>query len=237
MKTTFLKAGLLTALVIILVMGVLLFKRSGPISNDQPSGSNIIDEARIEAKAIAREVDKKGYSKVVYERKNAILSNGDITKLPVSQSVFDSLRLDNLDKTKKLQQASIVTATITARALRATKMLDSLQRKQFKYGDEYLSASFTPDSLGGTFDVDYRLNLIRQDYRKRKNFLSPYVDYTEILSPDRRVTIAGLQSLTIDSRKPTRFGIGIQSGYYYDPLQHKFLPAIGLGLSYNLIRF
>lgn len=198
---------------------------------------DLITEAKTEAKIIAKSVDNQGYSKTVAIRKDAILSNGDISKLPVSQKVLDSLRLDNLDKASKLQQASAIIGKLEAKNLRATIVIDSLNRKSYLYKDAYATAKFTPDSLGGAFDIDWRLKLVRHDYKKRKNFLSPYAYYTDILSPDPRITIGEIQSLTIESHKPTRGGIGLQGGYYYDPQQRKLMPAIGVGLSYNIIRF
>lgn len=198
---------------------------------------DVINEAKTEAKIIARSVDKQGYSKTVAKQADAILSNGDISLLPVSPSVFDSLRLDNIAKGARLQQASAIIAKLEAKDLRATRVIDSMQRESFVYSDDFAKAVFTPDSLGGKFDIAWRLKLIKQDYKKRNNFLSPYTYYTDILSPDPRITIGDLQALTIESHKPTKWGIGLQGGYYYDPAQRRFLPAIGLGLSYNLIRF
>lgn len=238
MKTKGLQALLIAAIAVIAWLSFKLLMQGGTSPADyvkQPSA--IIDEAKTEAKITAREVDKKGYAKVVFERRAAIIGDGDISKLPVSQSVLDSLRLDNLDKSKKLEQASVINATLKATTLRAVKITDSLKTKRLIYNDEYLTASFTPDTLGGVFDFNYRIKLIRQDYTKRRNWFTPKVQYTEILSPDKRITINGLQSLTIKSPVPGRFGIGLQAGYYYDPSRKQFLPAIGAGLSYNLINF
>lgn len=139
-------------------------KTAGPISD-------LITEARTEAKIIARSVDEKGYTKTVIERQREIIGNGDITKLPVSQSVIDSLRLDNLDKTKKLQQASLINATIKAENLQATKLMDSLKRTYYLYKDQFTTAKFTPDSNGGKFDINYKISLIRHDYSKKIGYL------------------------------------------------------------------
>lgn len=235
MKANILKIALVLCLFIIGVMGFKLLDKVPKPNIEQ--ATSIIDEAKTEAKVIARSVDQKGYAKTVMQRQADVIGNGDISKLPVSQSVIDSLRLDNLDKTKKLQQASLLNATLVARDLVATKKIDSLQRLYYVYHDDFTTAMFTPDSTGGKFDIDYRISLIRQDYKKRKNIFSPYVNYTEILSPDPRITINGLQSLTFKEERHTKWGIGIQGGYYYDPQQQKLMPALGFGISYNLIRF
>lgn len=225
--------------VAIVVIGFLFFK----LKTQQPivkyvakSENSIIDEAKVNAKVLAREVDNKGFSKAVFERKNEIIAGGDISKLPISKAVFDSLRLDNIDKSKKLQQASYLTATFEAKSLRATKQLDSLKNQYFLYTDEFATATFRPDSLGGEFGINYKIKLARHDYTK-KNFLSPPTYYTDILSPDKRITIDGLQSLSFSNTKPTKYGVGLQIGYYYDPQKKKLIPAFGLGISYNLIRF
>lgn len=147
------------------------------------------------------------------------------------------MRLDNLDKASKLQQASAIIGKLEAKNLRATMVIDSFNRKAYVYKDAFAVAKFTPDSLGGTFDIDWHLKLIRHDYKKRNGFLAPYTYYTDILSPDPRITINQMQSLTIESRKPPNWGIGLQLGYYYNTQQQKLMPAVGVGLSYNLIRF
>ncbi|MCX2473573.1 hypothetical protein OQZ33_04430 [Pedobacter sp. MC2016-05] len=199
--------------------------------------SEIIDKIQTDAKLIAQTVDVKGFSKAVFERKASIIGNGDITGLPVSKSVLDSLRLDNMDKTKKLQQASAINASLSAKALHAEKKTDSLLKEHYIYTDDYLTAMFTPDSSGGKFDVNYKLSLIRHDYKKRKNFFSPYRQYTDILSPDKRILIDNMQSLTIESPKTKRFGIGVQAGYYFNPATQQFNPSFGIGISYNLLSF
>ncbi|RQO78110.1 hypothetical protein DBR40_09170 [Pedobacter sp. KBW01] len=238
MKNTILK---LCLAVMVVLCGWLTYKLvfGKPESRVTAKPSNdIINEAKTEAQIIAKSVDNQGYSKTVAKRKGDILSNGDISKLPISQSVMDSLRLDNLDKSSKLQQASAMIGKLEAKNLRAVAVIDSLHRKSYQYKDDFLTASFTPDSAGGTFDaISWKLKLIRHDYKKRKNFISPYTYYTDILSPDKRVSIGELQNLSIESHRPTRWGIGLQAGYYYTPSENKFLPALGLGVSYNIIRF
>ncbi|SUJ26534.1 Uncharacterised protein [Sphingobacterium spiritivorum] len=224
----------------VLVSGILSYNilfRKPEVKYITEAAPNIINEAQTEAKIIAASVDNKGYSRTVAIRKDAILSNGDISQLPVSQKVLDSLRLADMDKNSRLQQASAVIGKLEAKNLRASAIIDSLNRTSYLYKDDFAIAKFTPDSQGGTFDIDWRLKLVRHDYKKRKTFLSPYTYYTDILSPDSRITISELQNLTIESHKPTRWGVGLQGGYYFDPQQGKFTPAIGVGLSYNIIRF
>lgn len=197
----------------------------------------IIDEAKTEAKIISQNVDKKGFSRTVAERKEAIISNGDISKLPISQSVFDSLRLDNIDKGKRLQQATLINARLEIIAVRAIKKIDSLKKVTYNYKDEYFNVSFNPDSTSGTFDITGDIKLIQQDYRKRRNFFSPYHYYTDILTPDKRITINGLQQLTLTQNRTKKFGIGLQAGYFYSIESARFMPSIGFGLSYNLFNF
>lgn len=234
--TKVLKISLVAAGVAIIAIGIGLYRRNKP-ADTVNKVSSIIDEAKTEAKKIATSVDKKGYAKTTLERKAAIIGNGDLSTLPVSQSVLDSLRLDNLDKSARLQQASLVVATWQAKALRAIKQLDSLNNVQYVYKDDFASAIFTPDSLGGKFDLSYKIKLIRHDYGQRKNIFSPYVNYTDILSPDKRITIDGMQSISIESPKPSRFGFGLTGGGFFDPATKQFKPAIGAGIVYNIIPF
>lgn len=197
-----------------------------------------MDEVKIDAEKIAESVDKKGFGKTVLERKNKALQNADLSKLPVSQATYDSLRLDNIDKSAKLQQASAIIAKAEAKNLQAKRVIDSLTgREQFLYTDDFVRAMFTPDSTGGQFNVAWDVKLIRHDYKKRSWLLAPYRYYTDILSPDPRIKIGGLQNLTIESHRPTRWGLGLQAGYHYNPATKQFTPSVGVGLSYNLIRF
>lgn len=199
--------------------------------------SQLINEAKTEAKIISQNIDKKGFNRTVAERKEAIISNGDISKLPISQSVFDSLRLDNIDKGKRLQQATLINARLEILAVRAIKKIDSLKKVTFNYKDDFFNVSFNPDSLGGVFDIRGNIKLIQQDYKKRKNIFSPYHYYTDILTADSRITINGLQQLTLTQNKPKKFGIGLQAGYFYSVENERFSPSLGVGISYNLIRF
>ncbi|RZL34711.1 MAG: hypothetical protein EOP00_31120 [Pedobacter sp.] len=230
----------ITLVIALMIIGALAFKiyfKQPVIDDYDKKQSNYIDKAKTEAKIIAKMVDKKGYSVAVLERKKAILGNGDITNLPVSQSVLDSLRLDGFSKDKKLQQASLINASLSAKDLKSTKIIDSLSKQSFVYTDPYLTATYYPDTNGGKFDINYRLSLIRHDYKKRKNIFSGYKYYTDILSPDNRVTVNSMQTITIESPSVKKFGIGLQLGYAYNPSTSSFSPSIGLGISYNLIRF
>lgn len=200
--------------------------------------SQLINEAKTEAKIISQNIDKKGFNRTVAERKEAIISNGDISKLPISQSVFDSLRLDNIDKGKRLQQATLINAKLEIIAVRAIKKIDSFKNVSYSYKDEFFNVSFTPDSIGGYFhDIRGDIKLIQQDYKKRKNIFSPYHYYTDILTADSRITINGLQQLTLIQNKPKKFGIGLQAGYFYSVENKGFSPSLGVGISYNFIRF
>ncbi|MBB5636752.1 hypothetical protein HDF26_005228 [Pedobacter cryoconitis] len=238
MKTRGLQLALIAAVSLIVWLSFKLFKLAPqPASQNETRSPALIDEAKTAAKILATAVDQKGYTKVTLERKAAIIGDGDISKLPISKSVMDSLRLDNLDKTKKLQQASLINANLKVTAQRATSIIDSLQKKHYVYHDDYLTASFSLDTTGGTFDINYQIKLLRQDYAKRKNWFSPYVQYTDILSPDKRISINGMQSLTITAPKPSRFGLSLLAGYYYNPFKGQFSPGLGLGLSYNLVEF
>ena len=58
-----------------------------------------------------------------------------------------------------------------------------------------------------------------------------------VTSENPVVQITGVQSLKMDVKKPTKIGIGLQVGYGIGLKDFKPTPYIGLGLSYNIIRF
>jgi hypothetical protein len=237
MKNIWYKVGIIAGIMIIGYLSfVLYFTKPQPVYIEKEP-TEFINKAKTEAKKIANTVDKKGYSVAIFELKKSIIGNGDITGLPISQSVLDSLRLDNLEKDRRLQQASVVNGTLNAKSLKADRVIDSLKRETHTYKDQFLTATYYQDSLGGKFDINYKLSLIRQDYKKRKNIFSGYKYYTDILIPDKRVTIENMQSLTIESPSVKKFGIGLQIGYAFNPATSKLDPTIGVGISYNLIRF
>nr|WP_067054076.1 hypothetical protein [Mucilaginibacter sp. L294] len=236
-SNTGLKSLLIAAGVVIIVLGVKLYLQAHRSAQTNGSASAIIDEAKTAATKIATSVDNKGYAKTTFERKKDIIGNGDISKLPVSQSVLDSLRLDNLDKSKKLQQASYINATLQANELRAVKKIDSLNRVHYEYSDAFANVGFTPDSLGGKFDLKYNIKLIRHDYYSPKKLFKSQVNYTDILSPDKRITIDGLQTLRIESPQPSRLSLGLHAGYDYIPALNRFMPGVGLGLTFTIKSF
>lgn len=237
MKNLILYGAIVVLFTISVILGINLATRPKLVQYTEKPSDAFIDQAKTQAKILAEKVDEQGFKNTAIQRSKDVIGNADLSGLPISRAVYDSLRLDNIEKGKKLQQASYLVATFQARDLVASRTIDSLRKLYYVYNDDYVTAIFSPDSVGGKFDLSYRIKLITHDYKKRKNFFSPYTNYTDILSPDKRISINGMQSLSIRSDRPTKWGIGLQAGYYYDPLRQQISPAIGLGLSYNLIRF
>ncbi|RYF26593.1 MAG: hypothetical protein EOO42_01125 [Flavobacteriales bacterium] len=206
--------GIAVVVIAALIIRDLFFVPRQAVKTANNKEVGIIDDAFVDAKKLAESVDKNGLVKASFERKAAILGNGDISKLPISQSVLDSLMLDNTDKTIRYQSAIAINATLEAKGLRATKVIDSLKRASYLHQDSVLTARFTPDSLGGVFDITGRIKLLTHNYTKKKNLFAPTRYFTDVLAPDKRFTIDGYKQLTIEQPPgKAKVGFGGTLGY------------------------
>jgi hypothetical protein len=120
--------------------------------------------------------------------------------------------------------------------LKATKTeLDVNKKARVFYESKYIQiVSNVADST-----VDYKYNAIVDvvKFQDKKWLLGKENTYIDISSPDKNMKINGVEHFKkrIDV-KPKRFGLGVQAGYYYVPSANQFYPALGVGVSYNLIR-
>lgn len=117
-----------------------------------------------------------------------------------------------------------------------TVYVDSSSRYAFKYKDRWID-------IAGTIGSESYLNYITTDslivtgYSKKKGFLGlgkkeVYIDAYS-LNPNSR--IKGIQGVRIIKERQKRFGIGPYIGIGYDG--DGWVPTVGLGANYSLIRF
>lgn len=120
--------------------------------------------------------------------------------------------------------------------LKATKTeLDVNKKARVFYESKYIQiVSNVQDST-----VYYKYNAIVDvvKFNEKKWLLGKEDTYIDISSPDKNLKINGVEHFKkwIEV-KPKRFGFGVQAGYYYIPAANQFYPALGVGISYNLIR-
>lgn len=124
--------------------------------------------------------------------------------------------------------------------LQATKVeLAENKAKRVYYEDKYLSIVTHEDSTGLPKKLQYTYNaeLNIAHYSKRKNFWNKERNYIDVSSPDKNFKINGLEHYQKQIYiRPKQVGIGFQFGYGLSQ-DFKVQPYMGVGLSYNLIRF
>ncbi|MGY3054380.1 hypothetical protein ACVWYG_002587 [Pedobacter sp. UYEF25] len=202
---------------VIAILGLLIklaFPSKDGVKLSDRKETTIIDDAMIDAKKLAESVNSKGLKKATFERKADIIGNGDLSKLPISQSVLDSLMLDNTDKTKKYQSVVAINATLSAKGLKAEKQLDSLSHVSYFHQDSTITARFTLNDKGGIFDITGKIRLATKTYTEKKNIFAPTRYFTDVLVTDKRLSIESLKQLTI-SPPPgkSKVGFGVTLGY------------------------
>ncbi|MDY6025962.1 DUF6808 domain-containing protein [Bergeyella zoohelcum] len=141
--------------------------------------------------------------------------------------------------TEKIQELTRVKAKLEGE-LQATKVeLAENKAKRVYYEDKYLSIVTHEDSTGSPKKLQYTYNaeLNITHYSKRKNFWNKERNYIDVSSPDKNFKINGLEHYQKQIYiRPKQVGIGFQFGYGLTQ-DFKVQPYMGVGLSYNLIRF
>lgn len=140
--------------------------------------------------------------------------------------------------TGKIAELQQVKAKLEGTVKSQKTEIDKQKVQTIYYQDRYFTATSKTDSLGNS-NLNYQYNAqLDIATTKEKRFLGKEIQTVHITSPDKYLNINGVEHFKKDiSTPPKRFGIGIQSGYYFTPETGKLSPAIGVGVSYNLIRF
>lgn len=161
-----------------------------------------------------------------------IYAKTDVEKeLAISPGYVDSLRKALDIKTSQITELTRVKAT-TSGAGKIDAVTDSLGKKTYVFNNGFLNFSHN-DSL-----AKYRYKIAFTDVKYYTgNWLKGKKYFHDLHFADPNAAIDGLDRFTIPDRPPKRIGLGLQAGYYYDPARGTFMPAVGIGLSYNLIRF
>lgn len=109
--------------------------------------------------------------------------------------------------------------------------------KTVVYADKYFKAETITDTLGNsTLSYNYNAQIDVVTANKRR-FLKNDLQEIYITSPDKNFKINGVEHFKKTVQvPPRRLGFGVQAGYYFIPKTSTFEPAVGLGVSYNLIK-
>lgn len=117
--------------------------------------------------------------------------------------------------------------------------IDKEKTKVVYYQDKFFSAKTKTDTVGNsTLDYEYNAQIDLITETKKKNLFSKEVQQITASSPDKNLKINGVEHFKKEVPIPSkRFGIGIQAGYYFVPEMGRTVPAVGIGFSYNPIKF
>lgn len=176
---------------------------------------------------IAPDSTKHVVYKEVYAKSNAE------KELAVSRGYVDSLRKALNVKAGQITELTRVKATVSG-TVKTKAATDSAGNNLYAYSNKWLNVSLNPsDSI---LKYRYRVELTDTKYFKG-NWLTGRTWYRDIHLADTNATITGIERFSEPPFRPKRFGLGLQVGYYYDPSKRQLLPAVGVGLSYNLIQY
>lgn len=152
--------------------------------------------------------------------------------------VYDTLAPALKIATGKISELQQIKATLEGTVNAQKIIIDNQKNRLTYYNGKYFSATTKTDTVGNS-DLDYKyqaqLDIVTED--KSKLWGKEKQEVT-ITSPDKNFRINGVEHFKKEIFIPTkRFGLGLQTGYYFVPETGKFVPAIGVGFSYNLFRF
>lgn len=164
-------------------------------------------------------------------------------EVAVSPTLVDTIaRMSNI-KSDQITDWKQIAMKTEGRALKAERMVDSLQRETFFYKDRYLQLVYrrgnpadTTDK--GTFEFSYDADLSITQYATRGKILGLPIGskkmYTDIYSNDPRTTIKGYKTFRVEQRQP-QYGFRLQAVTDYSTRNDELM--FGLGAQFDFGRF
>lgn len=188
--------------------------QNSPEVNDNVQIAAIVEkQVKTEAKIVAKEVDEKGLQHTV-ARMTAELKRGDLDR--AKADLLDTVAALNIAR-ERLKQVTVVSTSLAIQNQKLIKTLDEQSNSVYSFRDDYASGSVTiprDSSRQATLDLAYNLDLINTQYRKY-SFPRGYDNYIDLYANDKRVTIQGVKTLTIE-QKPPFFAGRVQASSLYD---------------------
>ncbi|MBC8053741.1 MAG: hypothetical protein H7Y13_11820 [Sphingobacteriaceae bacterium] len=192
--------------------------------------------------------DREQHLSVVVDRyvdaddnKHAIIKENPVTRKQIKDgTAIPPAYIDSLATALKLAKRDITESTSIIATLKGqlkgTVRQDSAKGKITTFKGPYLEAWHTESDTVLNYKYNARFDIVKYD--NKKWFLGKRHYYQDISAKDPDMYIDGVRNYTIAQGFDTRrFGIGLQVGYYYDPVSGSVRPSIGAGLSYNLVTF
>lgn len=147
--------------------------------------------------------------------------------------VIDSLKKVIKAKDKDIKALAAASFSTTSTFTPVISYPDSSKAAipAIEYSDKWLSIK---GNAGGPWTYSVRDSLTFVAYTKRTGLFKKEL-MLNAYAQNPNTHIAGLTGISVYKEKPNRFGLGLQLGYHWTG--EKFAPTIGVGLSYNLIKF
>lgn len=161
-------------------------------------------------------------------------AKSDNEKYIATLGYIDSLKKALNISVSKINEVTRIKATVQDKV--KTTVTDSLSGvfKTYAYKNKWLDAKLTTkDSM---LAYSYNVELVDTKYYKG-NWLTGKTWYRDVSLADPNGYITGVQRFTLPPDRTKRIGLGLQIGYSYNVTARRIEPSIGLGLSYNFIRF
>lgn len=194
-----------------------------------------VDNREIQlTEVVTRYVDaEKGNHVVVKENR---VTPGQIKNgTAISQGFVDSLATALKLAKKDITESTQIIASLRGK-LKGSVSRDSANNRTHHFKGPFLEASFTEKDSVLNYNYNAQLDITK--YNKKKWWLGKRHYYQDISAKDPNMMIEGVRSYTVAQGIDTRrFGVGLQIGYYYDPVSGGFRPSVGAGLSYNILTF
>lgn len=211
--------------VLVLVLGITCFNQY-QTNKDLVSSQEISDKrVTMATKVLDRYKDKNDANHIVIEsglitqaEKNKLLNTGYVDTLATALKIAKN----------KINELTVVNASLVATGLKGTvKPGESLVR----HTDEY--ADITYDPVDTTFGLKYNIKLITAGYQKKSGFLNlKTTSVLDLYSPDKRVTINGVERFQVEVPDPN-FGLRGQVKTQYNFRTKSITPAATLEANYK----
>lgn len=219
---------------LIAIVAILAFREWRHSNKDPLEAATPKSSISIKADEVARKVDEQGAEHVVFSEAEPIL------KL-IEVRVEDKKRVDSLlslagVKENQVKSISTAYAKVSQENIQLKRVLNAAtQDTVYQYRDKWLDLSFERKDSAlaiGSFRYNFDFNTI--EYKKRDWFLGKKKSYTEIWSSDPRVTIRGLEKVTIRQDEP-EYGLRVQANTIWNPETGSM--GYGPGIRIDINRF
>lgn len=190
------------------------------------------------APSVKQFVDSLKQNHNTFENTTNVVNGKEVA---VSKGLVDTISKMSNIKPDQITDWKQIAVRSEGRALRAERMVDSLQRETFFYKDRFLQLVYrrgnpadTTDK--GSFDFTYDADLSVTQYSQRGKILGLPIGarkmFTDIYSNDPRTTIRGFRTFRVEQKQP-QYGFRLQAVTGYSTRSNELLMGMGGQLDFG----